>query len=162
MAGDRGTLVGRHRRVGTASPIQAGRVFSVGWSKRYAAVYEWAGDRPYPFINGTAGNNHEDDEDINGNTVLDLDQGNFIYTIDLRENEPAVDVIRDDEDVQDLVDERISWRLYRLNVADFIPIGVSAQPDLSWVNHVRIWYEDESPAAPDEVHLQFSELKSVE
>lgn len=130
--------------------------------QRFDAAYELAGDRPYPFINGTARNNREDSEDINGNTVLDLDQGYFTHTIDLRETEPVVDVVRDYEDVQDLVDAQISWRRYRLNVADFIPIDVSAQPDLSWVTHVRIWYEDESPAAPDEVHLQFSELKFVE
>ena len=57
---------------------------------------------PFPQINGTAGNNREDTEDLNGNSRLDTDDGYFTTTIDLRETESLVDVVYDYDDVEDL------------------------------------------------------------
>ena len=41
-----------------------------------------------------------DDEDLNGNTRLDQDNGYFTTTIDLKETEALVDVVYDYDDVQ--------------------------------------------------------------
>ncbi|MCB1183859.1 hypothetical protein KDM41_10525 [bacterium] len=130
--------------------------------QRFDASYEVDGDSPYPFINGTARNNREDAEDIDGDTLFDRRNGFFTVTIDLATTEPLVDVVQDYDDVQDLVDQRISWRKYRIPLAAVDSAGTDIAPNIKAVTHARIWYEDGDPARPvgqDEVYLQFSEFR---
>ncbi len=127
--------------------------------QRFLADYEVGGDSPYPFINGTARNNREDDEDVNGNTRLDINDGYFSTTIDLKDTEALVDVVEDYRNVQDLVDQGISWRKYRIPLGAVEKVSQGIEPSINAVTHVRLWFEDDSPMAREEVHLQFSELR---
>ena len=127
--------------------------------QRYSAEYDPGGDAPFPFINGTARNNREDTEDINGNTKLDTDDGYYTVSIDLRETEPLVDVVYDYDDVADLVSQNISWRKYRIRLGEVDESNITSTANIKAVKHVRIWYEDDELNAPDAVHLQFSEFK---
>lgn len=127
--------------------------------QRYSAEYDYEGDTPFPFINGTARNNREDTEDLNGNTRLDTDNGFFTATIDLRETQPLVDVVYDYDDVADLVSDGISWRKYRIRLGDVDRYSGGTVPNIEAITHARIWYEDPETGAPDAVHLQLSEFK---
>ncbi len=101
---------------------------------------------PFPGINGTARNNREDNEDLNGNTRLDTDDGYFTTTIDLAETEALVDVVYDYDDVQDLIGERIAWRKYRIPLSGVEPVSERHRPraNLEAITHMRIWFEDDS------------------
>jgi hypothetical protein len=125
--------------------------------ERFDAAYEIDGDRPYPRINGTARNNREDDEDINGNTILDRDNAYFTAVIDLKETAAEIDVVDDYDSVQDLVDARIAWRKYRIPIAEFESVAVGFTPRIRAVTHFRIWYEDPAGAPAGEVTIQISE-----
>ena len=114
---------------------------------------------PYPGINGTARNNREDTEDLNGNGSFTRDNGFFSVAIDLKETDPLVDVVNDYGDVGELVSSGIAWRKYRIRLSDAYKISVGTAPDIKQITHVRIWYEDDSPQAKQSVHLQVSELK---
>ena len=127
--------------------------------QRYSADYDANGDAPFPFINGTARNNREDSEDINGNGRLDRDDGYFTMTVDLRRTDALVDVVYDYDDVADLVSQNISWRKYRIRLGDVDEYNGTSVPNIKAITHVRLWYEDDEPNAPDAVHLQLSELK---
>jgi len=129
--------------------------------QRFNAAFDVDGDSPYPFINGTARNNREDSEDLNGNDRLDRDNGYFTTTIDLADTEALVDVVYDYDDVQDLVNEGIAWRKYRIPIGAVDSVAVGTAADIKAITHVRMWFEDDSPLAPtrDTVHLQFSELR---
>jgi hypothetical protein len=130
--------------------------------QRFDASYDVNGDAPYPFINGTARNNREDDEDLNGNTRLDLDNGFFTTTIELATNEALVDVVYDYDDVSDLVAENIAWRKYRIPIAAVDSVSRGTVANLKAVTHVRLWYEDDSVLPANDVHLQFSGFKFVD
>ncbi len=93
---------------------------------------------------------------MNGNGRLDLDNRYYTLAIDLAEATPAVDVVYDFDNVDDLVLGNIAWRKYRFDLADALPVNDSGEPDLTWVRHLRLWYEDGSPAAANEAHLQVS------
>lgn len=133
--------------------------------QRYLADYDVEGDTPYPFINGSAKNSREDNEDVNKSGSLDRDDGYFTAVIDLKDTEALVDVVYDYEDdypsdVADLRSEGIAWRKYRIRVGDIDTVSVGIQPNIQAVTHTRIWYENDSPVAPtDPVHLQLSEFK---
>ncbi len=133
--------------------------------QRYQADYEIDGDSPYPYINGSAKNSREDNEDINKSGSLDRDDGYFTTVIDLQDSEALVDVVYDYEDdypsdVAELRSEGIAWRKYRVRVGDIDTVSVGIQPNIQAVTHTRIWYENDDPvAASDEVHLQLSEFK---
>ncbi len=133
--------------------------------QQYLADFDIGGDSPYPFINGTARNSREDDEDINKSGSLDRDDGYFTAVIDLQDTEALVDVVYDYEsdypgDVSDLRDEKIAWRKYRIRVGDIDSVSVGIQPNIQAITHTRIWFEDGSPTSPSEpVHLQLSEFK---
>lgn len=135
--------------------------------QRYSAEYEmdvpgYGVDSPFPRINGTARNGREDDEDINGDVAFNMVNGYFTLTIDLKDTPAVVDVVADYEDVQDLVDEGLAWRKYRLPIAAVDSVGVGVAANLSAVTHVRIWYEDPDPGgAAAERSFQFSEFKFV-
>jgi len=133
--------------------------------QRYQADYDVDGDSPYPFINGSAKNSREDNEDINKNGSLDRDDGYFTTVIDLKDTEALVDVVYDYEDdypsdVADLRAEKIAWRKYRIRVGAIDTVSVGIQPNIQAVTHTRIWFEDDSPTNPNNpVHLQLSEFK---
>ncbi|MDX2473329.1 MAG: cell surface protein SprA [Candidatus Krumholzibacteria bacterium] len=127
--------------------------------QRFEADFDVDGDSPYPFINGTARNNREDDEDLNGNTRLDVDNGYFTTTIDLATTEALVDVVYDYDDVSDLVAENISWRKYRIPIAAVDEVSRGTLANIKAITHARIWYEDDQALAPNEVHLQLSEFR---
>lgn len=126
----------------------------------YEAAYEINGDSPYPKINGTSRNGREDNEDINGNSTLDTDDGYFRATIDLKETEALVDVVEDYDNVSDLVAAGQAWRKYRIRIGDVDVVSTNLEPNIQAVTHVRIWYEnDERDGSTEPVHLQLSELK---
>ncbi|MCP4228954.1 MAG: hypothetical protein GY771_02240, partial [bacterium] len=128
--------------------------------QRFQADYSVDGDSPYPFINGTARNNREDDEDLNDNTRLDTANGYFTATIDLAaEDYELVDVVYDYDDVQDLINERIAWRKYRIPLGAVEPVSIGTSPSIKSITHARLWFEDDSAQARDEVHLQLSEFR---
>ncbi|MFT5232279.1 MAG: hypothetical protein ACI9UK_000440 [Candidatus Krumholzibacteriia bacterium] len=127
--------------------------------QRFIADFEVAGDSPYPFINGTARNNREDSEDLNRDSIIDKRNGYFTTVIDLKDTEAIVDVVEDYDDVSDLVAEGISWRKYRIPIGAVLPVVGELDPQINAVKHVRIWYEDDSAAATNDVHLQFSEFR---
>ena len=128
---------------------------------RFDPSYEINGDQPYPQINGTARNAREDDEDLNGNTRMDTENGYFTNAIDLKETEPDVDVVRDYADVGDLIAEDIAWRKYSLLLGHSMPIAAEVEPNAQRITHLRIWYENDAPGAPNEVHVQLSGLRFV-
>lgn len=128
-------------------------------TKLYDAEYELQGDSPYPRINNTARNNRDDTEDLNTNGRLDPTDGYFTVTIDLKDTEPLVDVVRDYDNVQDLVSQGIAWRKYRIPLAAVDSVAAGSAANLKAVTHARVWYENDQPAAPATVHLQFSELR---
>ena len=103
---------------------------------------------PYPRINGTAGNNREDSEDLDGDTVFDRQDGYFTLTIDLADS-ALVDVLRDypTDEVGDNLEHHLAWRKYRVRLGDALPVSPpgGTTPQLATVTHVRIWFEDPSP-----------------
>jgi len=129
--------------------------------QRYAPDFELGGDTPFPRINGTARNNREDNEDINGDASFNQDNGYFTVTIDLKETEALVDVVYDYGDVGDLVSENIAWRKYRVPLASVDEVSLGVVPNLGRVTHVRIWYEDPEPGGRATKELQVSEFKFV-
>ncbi|MBU8869463.1 MAG: cell surface protein SprA [Gemmatimonadales bacterium] len=140
-------------------------------SQRYSAAFDYDGEvdysgpnSPFPGINGTARNQQEDTEDLNGNLVLDTENTYFSTVIDLRHTEAFVDVLRDypSSQVADLIDEGHAWRKYRIPLtSDEVKIvsgdGLS-EPNIEAVTHVRIWFED-SAGKRNTVNLQLSELR---
>ncbi len=127
--------------------------------QKFDAAYEIKGDSPYPGINGTARNSREDDEDLNHDGRLNTDNGYFTTTIDLKETKALVDVVYDYGDVQDLVDQNISWRKYRIPLTAVDTVSVGTAPNLRAVTHTRIWYEDPNPGGRTAITLQLSEFK---
>ena len=128
--------------------------------QRFEVDYNISGDQPFPRINGTARNSREDNEDINGNSTLDLDDGYFTTVIDLAETEALVDVVYDYTDVADLIANNQAWRKYRIRIGDVDTVSVNLQPNIKAITHARIWFEDDDPVDPTApVHLQLSEFK---
>jgi len=128
----------------------------------YGADYGIPED-PFPNINGTEANNREDDEDINGNTIQDLDNGYYSVTIDLANDEALVDVAQEYADQPDVIEKLngTAWRNYRIRLGDaetVRPTSYDTIPDIHAVTHIRVWYEDQEPGAPQTVNLQLSEL----
>jgi hypothetical protein len=138
-----------------------------GW-QRYDAAYDYDGDiyypgpdSPYPGINGTARNNREDTEDLNGNTMFETRSAYFTIPVPLRDP-AAVDVLRDYADTSELVAAGLAWRQYEvpLSAAQSMRDGGDI-PDLSRITHVRIWFEDEQ-GQRQTVRLQFAGLEFVQ
>ena len=127
--------------------------------QRFDSSYEISGDRPFPRINGTARNNREDNEDINGDGRMYMDNGYFTVTLDLKNTEALVDVVYDYENVQELVDQNIAWRKYRVPLAAADQVSAGTAPNRKAVTHVRVWYESSDPGGPGVKWLQFSEFK---
>ncbi len=59
-----------------------------------------------------------------------LDNSYHSLTIDLAATTPAVDVVYDYENVADLIQAKIAWRRYRIDLADALPVTDSGEPDL--------------------------------
>jgi hypothetical protein len=120
------------------------------------------GNNPFPQINGTEYNNREDSEDLDGDSVFDLKNGYFTLSVDLADS-ALVDVLRDynGPDVDELRAEKITWRKYRLRLGDLLRIEPpgGTRADISVVTHVRVWYEDAAPGAPNQVKMQLADIK---
>ena len=132
---------------------------------RFSADYVGADD-PYPWINGTAGNNREDSEDLDGDSNLDKKDGFFTLRIDLADS-ALVDVLRDYDSaiMGDNIAKGLAWRKYRVRLGDaleVLPRTTGTTPNLAAVTHVRIWFEDVRPDPGDaERMLQLSDIKFV-
>lgn len=114
---------------------------------RFSADYGSDAD-PYPYINGTAGNNREDSEDLDGDTVFDRQDGYFTLTVDLADS-ALIDVLRDYPagEVSENLDRHLAWRKYRVRLGDALTVSPpgGTTPQLATVTHVRIWFEDSNP-----------------
>jgi hypothetical protein len=131
---------------------------------RFSADYNNI-DNPYPWINGTRGNNREDSEDLDGDTVFDRQDGFKTVAIDLADS-ALVDVAYDYDsfEVDGSINHNLAWRKYRIRLGDALEVspsdgtGTSFSP--STVTHVRMWFEDrDSPAGTHRRDIQISELK---
>jgi len=130
--------------------------------QRYDATYSSDLD-PYPWINGTACNNRNDTEDLDGDTAFNRRNRFITCAIDLRDTEPVVDVVRDYDDVDDLVENGFAWRRYRVAIEDFMTISDrKSWDDPVTFSHIRIWFEDDSDSAPWRKNLQLAEFKFVD
>ena len=130
----------------------------------FNADYEYRSDPPYAGINGTARNNREDSEDVDGNGTFTRDNGYFTLTIDLAEDDPVIDVVYDFADeapdaVTGLVTDGIAWRLYQFRLNEALPVSDYTTPDLSEVTHMRIWYEDDAPGVIYKTTLQIARMR---
>ncbi|NTV03652.1 hypothetical protein HGA89_01880, partial [bacterium] len=129
---------------------------------RFSADYGTDAE-PYPGINGTAGNNREDSEDLDGDSLFDDKDGYFTISVDLADS-AMVDVLRDfpTSEVSENLEQRLAWRKYRIRLGDRLPVvppgGIT--PQLATATHLRIWFEDRDPAAGETVRdLQLTEIK---
>lgn len=116
---------------------------------------------PYPGINSTNRNNQWDTEDVDGDGAFEWSEGYFSYTLDLAVTAPFIDVVRDHEDVADLVAENLAWRCYRFDLWRGEPVDRDLWPDHGHVTHLRIWYEDAADGAPEVVNLQFANTNFI-
>ncbi len=118
---------------------------------------------PYPHVNGTDGNNREDTEDLDGDSIFDQKEGFFTLSVDLADS-ALVDVLRDypASEVSDNIEDDRAWRKYRLRLGEMVrvlPAGGVA-PSLANVTHMRIWFEDDEASTDQRFRdLQFSEIK---
>ncbi len=117
---------------------------------RFSTDYPGDAD-PYPWINGTAANNREDSEDLDGDSNVDLKDGYYTLSIDLADS-ALVDVLRDypADKIQDNLENNLAWRKYRIRLGDALPVSPALNgtaPNLAAVTHVRIWFEDDAPPA---------------
>jgi len=97
----------------------------------------WNYDNRYDYshINGTQGNRDDPDrgrrpdtEDINSNSVLDLSNNYFEFTIDLSKSDFLGDL-----------SDSVGWRLYRIPLKDpqnYVEVG---NPDWSEIKFTRLW-----------------------
>lgn len=121
---------------------------------------------PYPLINGTAFNNREDTEDLNGSSVFDEMNAYYSAVVSLRDS-AVVDVLRDypASETNELADAGIAWRKYRIRLSDVTPVAefLGTEPNIEAITHMRVWYEntDVEPTVErrNTVHLQLSDLR---
>ena len=101
----------------------------------------WNYDNRYDYshINGTQGNQNDPDrgrrpdtEDINSNSVLDLTNNYFEFSIDLSKN----------EFLGDLTDS-VGWRLYRIPLKDSQNYSKVGDPNWSDISFARLWISSE-------------------
>lgn len=105
---------------------------------------EWGyvpGSTDYSMINGTRGNGTgtkvdgtriPDTEDLDSDGGVDLRNEYFQFSIDL-----GNDAVSGDYKVSG--PNKNGWKLYRIPLNDFIPIG---NPDWSQIEYARLWFED--------------------
>ncbi|MBK9776685.1 MAG: hypothetical protein IPP62_10030 [bacterium] len=126
----------------------------------YSADYGWYSDPPYPQINNMARNNREDTEDIDHNGEWDRTNSYFTHVIDLAATVPIIDVVQDYDNVQELVDAGIAWRLYRIPIRrELTIVNASGEPDLADVRHFRIWLEDASNSGMPTRRVQLAGIR---
>lgn len=126
----------------------------------YRADREIAGDSPYPQINMTAHNNREDSEDIDRNGQWDRVNSYFTCVVDLATSEALVDVVRDYDDIPDLIAASLAWRLYRIPIRRSVTaVDTDGTPSLSDVRHFRVWFEDTSPGGVPMRRLQLAGIR---
>ncbi|MFO7896271.1 MAG: hypothetical protein R6U84_04995 [Candidatus Cloacimonadales bacterium] len=112
------------------------------------------GEQEFPQINGTEGNSRLDTEDLNDNSVLDLAEIFYEYSIDLN------------QDVY-LQSEYNGWRLYRVPLNDAngfqkISNNANKEADLSKISFARIWFEIEQECKIKLVNLDIVGNKWIE
>ncbi len=74
-----------------------------------------------------------------------------------------VDVVYDYDDVENLAENRIAWRRYRVALEDFMTIsGERSWDDPVTFSHIRIWLEDDSPEAPTQRVFVIAGFKFVD
>ncbi|MBK7049241.1 MAG: hypothetical protein IPH48_22580 [bacterium] len=113
-----------------------------------------------PRINNMARNNREDTEDIDHNGEWDRTNSYFTHVIDLAATVPMIDVVQDYDNVQELVDAGIAWRLYRIPIRREVTIvNASGEPDLADVRHFRIWLEDASNSGMPTRRVQLAGIR---
>ncbi|MBD3348909.1 MAG: hypothetical protein GF400_06895, partial [Candidatus Eisenbacteria bacterium] len=122
----------------------------------YVYSYENAPD-DYRRINGTENNDRLDTEDLNGNYIADHDNRYWSLEVDL-ENE---DYLVFDNMEYEEPDKRSNWRLYRMPLADAVPVGGIA--DWEVIKSARIWFEglDLDSEVGDDPKVMFGSLDIV-
>lgn len=143
----------------------------------------------FMYINGTEGNESLDSEDIDRDGTFDLEDGFFRVSLDLDDANPLVDIYRDfgGSDYAsfraDARANRRTWRRYRLDLRSaltyirrqgvVLPGGsvsdldepstyFGREPDLSRVRTIRIWYEPDGPANPNEPNTRRIRLADMQ
>lgn len=114
-------------------------------------------------INGTEANGLPDTEDLDGSTTLDQRNAYFTFEIDLSDT-AVIDIRRDFPAFTDFTDELDSWRLYRINLSDYVEVKSvkDGAPTLQQIKYARIWLRDiPSAVHPDRKRIQVTELKIV-
>jgi hypothetical protein len=106
----------------------------------------------YTYIDGTQGNREDPDrgrrpdtEDINSNSVLDLTDNYFEFSIDLSTSEFLADTT-----------DSKGWRLYRIPLKDpqnYIPVG---DPDWTEIRFARLWV-----GCPEECLVEIASIQMV-
>jgi hypothetical protein len=96
----------------------------------------------YSSINGTEGNELEDTEDLNSNSRID--KANRYWELRVNLADPTYLVARNDTfGVGAETEHRTNWRLYRIPLADAVPVG--GITDWAVIKSARFWFEDPVP-----------------
>ncbi|MGB8657656.1 MAG: cell surface protein SprA [Candidatus Zixiibacteriota bacterium] len=112
----------------------------------------WNYDNKYDYshINGTQGNRddpdrgrHPDTEDINSNSVLDLSNDHFEFSLDLSKNDFLADLTHS-----------VGWRLYRIPLKDPKNYAKVGNPDWSDIRFARLWLTSDQECTIDIASIQ--------
>jgi len=100
-------------------------------------------EEEYKRINGTQGNRNDPDrgrrpdtEDINSNSVLDVTNNYYRYSIDL--SDPLNEFLADPEDYE-------GWRLYRIPLKEPGNYDAVGNPDWNDIRFARVWLSSSQP-----------------
>lgn len=100
-------------------------------------------DGRFTKINGTEGNLLLDTEDLDGSGQLDRANSYFSFTLDLA-SEPITDIRKEfpnSNRFNEALHENDSWRLYRIDLSDAVPVNQSGTPALAQITHLRVWFD---------------------
>jgi hypothetical protein len=104
-------------------------------------------------INGTERNGLLDTEDLDGSGQLDKSNGYFTYELDLSQT-AIIDVRRDFPLFADFNHPKESWRLYRIDLADYKLVNTNTTPVFEQIKHLRVWM-DSIPVVVDSTVNRF-------
>ncbi len=106
----------------------------------------------YDHINGTQGNRNDPDrlgrldtEDINSNSVLDVTDNCYRYSIDLSDRKSKF--LADPEDTE-------GWRLYRIPLKETGNYTEVGNPDWLDIRFARVWFSSSGPATVQIASIQ--------
>jgi hypothetical protein len=115
-------------------------------------------------INGTEKNFLEDGEDLDGNGQMETSNYFFSFILDLADS-AVVDVRRDFPTYSGFNDPnhaKDSWRLYRIDLSDYIEIRKDGTPNFEQIRHLRIWMDrTDQVISQSTKRFQISGLKIV-